>query len=175
MQTKTLLILFTSALVLTGCSLLPANNQTMMPENNQTSTSTQSTDQGMTENQGAMNESNEGAMEDESKELPAGMADEGNQAAVDYSLDLKNYSFTPNKMTASPGQTLRVKLTNVGGLHDFVIDELNVRSNRLSTGDSQIVEIKIPQDAAGKSYEFYCSVANHRALGMKGTLEVTNQ
>ena len=35
--------------------------------------------------------------------------------------------------------------------------------------------ITIPEDAAGQSYEFYCSVGNHRQLGMVGTLTILEQ
>jgi plastocyanin len=74
-------------------------------------------------------------------------------------------------MEAKAGETLKVKIMNVGGFHDFVIDELNVRSTQIAEGESEIVEIMIPADATGE-YEFYCSVGNHRAQGMVGTLMI---
>jgi len=89
----------------------------------------------------------------------------------DYTLTLQNFSFAPNIMKAKPGQTLTVKLVNAGGFHDFVIDELGVASSRIAQGESEIVTITIPEDATG-SYEFYCSVGNHRAQGMVGTLMI---
>lgn len=90
---------------------------------------------------------------------------------VDYTLDMENFSFTPNVMEAKAGDTLMVKIVNVGGFHDFVIDELNVHSSDLSEGEEEIVEVTIPADATGE-YEFYCSIGNHRAQGMFGTLMI---
>jgi len=100
---------------------------------------------------------------------------DGENVEVDYTLDLASFSFTPNVIMAEPGQTLRVKLVNVGGVHDFVIDELGVASTQLQEGQEEIIEINVPMSAAGQSYEFYCSVGNHRAMGMVGTLEVSGE
>lgn len=90
---------------------------------------------------------------------------------ADYTLNLENFSFTPNVMEAKAGETLTVKIVNVGGFHDFVIDELGVKSKQLAEGESELIEIMIPADATGE-YEFYCSVGNHRAQGMFGTLTI---
>ncbi|MDA1316906.1 MAG: cupredoxin domain-containing protein [bacterium] len=90
---------------------------------------------------------------------------------VDYTLDLQNFSYAPNVMEAKVGETLKVKIVNVGGFHDFVIDELGVASSQIGEGESEVVEIVIPADATGE-YEFYCSVGNHRAQGMVGTLMI---
>ena len=85
---------------------------------------------------------------------------------------MANFSFTPKLITAKAGDTLTIKLENSQGMHDFVIDELGVKSRLLKDGEEQLVEISIPVDAKGKSYEFYCSVGNHRQMGMVGTLKV---
>lgn len=90
---------------------------------------------------------------------------------VDYTLDMQNFSYTPNVIQGKAGETLTVKIVNGGGFHDFVIDELGVASKQIAEGESEIVEIKIPADATGE-YEFYCSVGNHRAQGMVGTLMI---
>lgn len=90
----------------------------------------------------------------------------------DVEVKFTNYEFDPEVITADPGQTIRIKVTNVSGTHDFVIDELDVDSGLLDGNDSTIVEFQIPEDAAGEEYTYYCSVSNHRALGMEGTLRV---
>lgn len=95
-----------------------------------------------------------------------------NVQEVDYSLELKNYSFTPNSIEVKAGETIRVKLTNTGGTHDFVIDELNVQSSLLESGEEDIIEITAPADEKGSTYEFYCSVGNHRELGMVGEIKI---
>ena len=108
-----------------------------------------------------------------SNQAPEQADDQTMEDEVDYSLELKSFTFTPNQLTASPGQTIKVKLTVTQGFHDFVIDELNVKSSQMSEGQEEIVEITIPSDTpVGTEYEFYCSVGNHRDLGMVGTLIV---
>lgn len=85
-------------------------------------------------------------------------------------VKMSNYKFSTSTLTAKAGDVLVVKLVNDGGDHDFVIDELNVKSPFLAKGETQFLEIKIPDDAAGKTFEYYCSVGNHRQMGMVGKL-----
>src|SRR3990172_11005102 len=95
----------------------------------------------------------------------------GNQDEVDYALDLLNFNFSPNLIEGEPGETVKIKLSSKNGDHDFIIDELGVRSRTLASGESQVLEVTIPDDAvSGSTYEFYCSISNHRAMGMVGTL-----
>lgn len=97
-----------------------------------------------------------------------------NAGAVDYTITLTEYAFSPKTITAAPGATIKVKVTNAGQTaHDFVIDELNVRTALLSAGESQIVSITAPTTTT--TYDFYCNVSNHRSLGMEGTLTVQTQ
>ncbi len=88
-------------------------------------------------------------------------------------IDTADYKFSPNTIMARAGQTIRVNLIASEGMHDFVIDELGVQSALIEAGEETFFEIVIPADAAGSEYEFYCSVSNHRAMGMVGTLVVT--
>lgn len=102
------------------------------------------------------------------------MAEEaGDQMAADYTLDMTNFAYSVTEMSAAPGETLTVLLNSEEGFHDLVIDELNVASEQINAGDQTTVEITIPEDAeSGTTYEYYCSVGNHRAMGMVGTLTV---
>jgi plastocyanin len=92
---------------------------------------------------------------------------------VAYEIEMDSFSFSPNKMEIKAGETIKVKLTNKEGFHDLVIDELNVASSKLGEGKSEVIEITVPAGtAAGTTYEYYCSVGNHRQQGMVGTLTV---
>lgn len=148
MKKKALLVIG-FGLVLTGCShVQPAANQTPPSEV----------------------ESSNGE-EDTTKLSPT--QDDGNQDVVNYALSLKNFSFNPALIEAEPGETVKVKLTNSKGLHDFTLDELDVKSKLLNEGEEVIIEITIPAGTlSGTEYEFYCSVGNHRQLGMVGVLRV---
>lgn len=88
---------------------------------------------------------------------------------LDVKVEGGMYYFKPNTITVKKGEPVRITFTSAGGMHDFVIDDLNVKSDRVQTGQSTTVEFT--PDKTG-SFEYYCSVANHKALGMKGTLIV---
>jgi nitrite reductase (NO-forming) len=99
-----------------------------------------------------------------------GTSDENIQA--DFEVTASHLKFTPNVIEVEAGQTVTVRITSQDEMHDFVIDELDVNSGFIGAGDSVVVEITAPADASGQEFEFYCSVSNHRALGMIGTLKV---
>jgi plastocyanin len=80
-----------------------------------------------------------------------------------------NYKFTPNIITAKEGQKVKVTFVSDGGLHDFTLDEFNVKTKQLQSGGSETVEFTA--DKKG-TFKYYCSVGNHRAMGMEGTLTV---
>lgn len=91
------------------------------------------------------------------------------QNASTISVEGGGFYFKPNEIRAKKGEKVTVEFKNAGGTHDFVIDELNVKSKLTNTGETATVEFTPTQ--AGE-FEFYCSVANHRQQGMKGTLVV---
>jgi plastocyanin len=84
-----------------------------------------------------------------------------------------NFEFSENKINAKPGDIVTVEYSVDGGSHDFVIDALGVQSDVLSGDDSTTVTFTIPEDAAGETYSFYCSIGNHRAQGMEGQLVIS--
>lgn len=87
----------------------------------------------------------------------------------EFTVDGKNFSFTPSTLTVKKGNTVRIIFKNVGGFHDFKVDELNAATKQI--GDGQTDTIEFVADKAG-SFEYYCSIGSHRAMGMKGTLIV---
>lgn len=122
---------------------------------------------------------NEPAMQEEAdvpmdKNADTGDMDSEDQATENsITIDMANYSFTPAIIEAAPGDRITVKLTNSGGFHDFVIDELNVASAPINTGDEAMVVIDVPENPDQNEYVFYCSVGNHRQLGMEGVLRIS--
>ncbi len=79
------------------------------------------------------------------------------------------FYFKPNEIRAKAGEKINIVFANAGGIHDFVIDELSVQSTKIKDGETTEVEFT-PQIPG--TFEFYCSIGNHRAMGMKGTLVV---
>ncbi len=72
-------------------------------------------------------------------------------------------------LTVAVGDTVRIDFSVTGGTHDFVIDELGVNTAVLAAGESEMVEFVATE--AG-TFEYYCSVGNHYAEGMFGTIIV---
>lgn len=77
--------------------------------------------------------------------------------------------FDPKEFTIPANTDVTVTINNEGALqHDFVIDELNVKTELIDPGASATVTINGP---AGQ-YQYYCSVPGHREAGMEGTLTI---
>jgi len=86
------------------------------------------------------------------------------------SVDALEYAFTPININVKQGETIKLTLNNTGSMeHDLVIDELNVNTGPVGPGSQITVEFKVTESG---SYEFYCSISNHRSLGMKGSFNV---
>ncbi len=87
----------------------------------------------------------------------------------DITVEAGAFFFNPKEIKVKKGEIVRLTLKNTGGQHDFVIDDLKVRTKVLQAGQQEVVTFTA--DKAG-SFEYYCSVGNHRQMGMKGTLIV---
>jgi plastocyanin len=90
----------------------------------------------------------------------------------EVTIDASNFMFSQDTITAKAGETLTIVLTNSEGMHNFIIDELDVQSETIEAGEDTTITIEIPADAAGQSYAYYCGIGNHRAMGMEGMLTV---
>ena len=88
----------------------------------------------------------------------------------EFTVTGQNYFFTPSVMTVKKGDSVKITFKNVGGTHDFKIDEFGIATKKIGAGEQESVEFVA--DKTG-SFEYYCSVGNHRTMGMKGTLTVT--
>lgn len=80
-----------------------------------------------------------------------------------------NYYFKPNIIRVKKGDTVKIIFTNSGGMHDFVIDEFKVQTKTLQDGAQETATFT--PDKSG-IFDFYCSVGNHRQMGMQGKLIV---
>jgi plastocyanin len=89
---------------------------------------------------------------------------------LDIAMTGANYKFSPATINAKVGQTVKVTLTSGDMPHNFMIDELNVKSDTVKKGQSTSVTFT---PAKAGTYEYYCSIGNHRAMGMVGKLTVT--
>lgn len=90
-------------------------------------------------------------------------------AVKEFAVTGANFAFTPKEIRVKQGDTVRVTYTSQGGFHDWRLDAFNAATKVLQSGQSETVEFVA--NKAGQ-YEYYCSVGNHREMGMVGKLIV---
>jgi plastocyanin len=81
----------------------------------------------------------------------------------------KNFAFDPKEIRVKKGEKVTLVFTSEGGIHDWVVDEFNAATKQISSGESETITFT-PTKAG--TFEYYCSVGNHRAMGMTGKLIV---
>lgn len=81
----------------------------------------------------------------------------------------ENFKFTPSEIKVKKGDKVRIVFNNKSGNHDFVLDEFNVKTKQTNGPSTETVEFTA--DKTG-TFEYYCSVMQHRQMGMKGNLIV---
>ena len=76
--------------------------------------------------------------------------------------------FSLKEITVNKGDKVRIKITEVSGMHNFNIDEFGVHI------DTPLNQESVAEFVADKTGEFvyYCSKPGHRANGHWGTLKV---
>ncbi|MDP2586199.1 MAG: cupredoxin domain-containing protein, partial [Candidatus Komeilibacteria bacterium] len=86
-----------------------------------------------------------------------------------FTVGAENFSFNPAEIRVKKGDRVRIVFNNNSGFHDWVLDEFNVRTKQMQGPATETVEFTA--DKTG-TFEYYCSVGTHRAMGMKGNLIV---
>lgn len=92
-----------------------------------------------------------------------------NAPVKEFTVTGKKFSFSPATLTVQKGDKVKITFKNTEGFHDFKIDEYGVATKQAQSPAEEVLEFTA--DKAG-SFEYYCSVGEHRAKGMKGTLTV---
>ena len=87
----------------------------------------------------------------------------------EFTVTGSNDKFEPSTLTVKKGDKVKIAFKNSGGFHDLVIDEFNVKTPVIKSGDQASIEFTA--DKTG-TFQYYCSVGNHRQMGMVGTLTV---
>ncbi len=92
-----------------------------------------------------------------------------NEEVKEFTITAAHFAFSEKNITVKKGDRVRFVVTNTAGVHDLKLDEFSVATPIMQVGQTQTVEFVA--DEAG-TFEYYCSVGNHRAMGMVGTLVV---
>lgn len=94
---------------------------------------------------------------------------ENNQTVKEFTVKGQNFSFNPSLITVKKGDKVKITFENTSGFHDFKIDEYGVASKQTKSPTTEVLEFTA--DKIG-SFEYYCSIGSHKAMGMLGTLKV---
>ena len=89
---------------------------------------------------------------------------------VVINVTAENFKFMPETITVKVGSKVKINFESTLGFHDFVVDEFNVKTTQVNTGGTTTVEFVASKVG---TFEYYCSVGNHRAQGMVGKFVVT--
>lgn len=91
------------------------------------------------------------------------------ETVKEFTVDSFGFGYSMDTIEVNEGDTVTINLTNSDGVHDWVVDEFDAATDIIRAGET--TSVTFVADAAG-TYEYYCSVGNHRAQGMVGTLVV---
>lgn len=80
-----------------------------------------------------------------------------------------NYGFSEEEMRVQAGDTVTINFTSSEGLHDWVLDEFDAATGKVGAGQSDSITFVASETG---TFEYYCSVGQHRQHGMVGTLIV---
>lgn len=86
-----------------------------------------------------------------------------------FTVEGSSFKFVPEVIKVKKGDNVTITFRSVGGTHDFAIDEFDVKTNQIGDGEEE--DVDFIADKVG-TFEFYCSVGNHRQMGMVGELVV---
>ncbi len=87
----------------------------------------------------------------------------------EFTVDGSNFKFAPSTITVKKGDTVKLTLKNIQGFHDFKIDAFKVATKQIKEGTTETVTFVADKEG---TFEYYCSVGKHKAMGMVGTLIV---
>jgi len=92
-----------------------------------------------------------------------------NSNLITVNIEGGNFTFSPTEIKVKKGDTVKIVFLNKEGFHDWVLDEFNAKTPQIAVGKT--AEVEFVADKSG-TFEYYCSVGEHRQMGMKGNLVV---
>ncbi len=97
------------------------------------------------------------------------MAAESSTAKV-ITMDAGSFYYSVKTITVKKGEKVKIIMTSRDMMHDLNIDELGVKLPITKSGETNSIEF-----TAGKvgTFEYYCSVGQHRKQGQVGKITVT--
>jgi nitrosocyanin len=100
---------------------------------------------------------------------PSLLFDENDTSVKTFTIDAGSFYYNPSTIKVKKGDKVKVVITSKDMMHNFIIDEYNVKSPITKAGETSTVEFVA--DKTG-TFEYYCGVGQHRAHGQVGKLVV---
>jgi heme/copper-type cytochrome/quinol oxidase subunit 2 len=97
------------------------------------------------------------------------MAAESSTAKV-VTMDAGSFYYSVKTITVKKGEKVKIVMTSRDMMHDLNIDELDVKLPITKSGETNSIEFTA--DKVG-TFEYYCSVGQHRKQGQVGKITVT--
>jgi plastocyanin len=99
----------------------------------------------------------------------------GNEDVKTFVMTGENFKFVMDgadnpDLVVKEGDKVRIEFTSTSGFHDWVVDEFDVATQQVRDNEG-MTSVEFVADKKG-TFEYYCSVGQHRANGMKGTFVV---
>ncbi len=102
-------------------------------------------------------------------EIPAAAPGAPAPSTKEFTVKASDFKFEPDNLAVNQGDTIKITVMNEQGYHNLFIEGYNQRTDMASAPDLQNLEFVADQSG---TFDFWCEVSGHKALGMEGQLEV---
>lgn len=92
------------------------------------------------------------------------------EEAKEISVSGFSFGLEPSSLTLKAGEKVSLTFVPEDAVHNFVIEGTDIATEVIPGGEETTIEFTAPEEPG--EYTYYCSVGNHRAQGMEGTLIV---
>lgn len=86
-----------------------------------------------------------------------------------FTVQAMNFGYDVKEIKVKKGDTVKIHFVNKEGFHDLRLDEFSIATSKINGG--QVEDVSFTASKTG-TFEYYCSVGQHRAMGMVGKLIV---
>ncbi len=90
-------------------------------------------------------------------------------AVKEFTVTGSSFKFVPATLSVNKGDTVKITFKNSDGQHNIMFDDFSAGSKTIQSGATDTFQFVASKSG---SFQYYCSVGNHKAMGMVGTLTV---
>ncbi len=86
-----------------------------------------------------------------------------------FNIDASDFKYSQKEIRVKKGDKVKIILNVVQGFHDLSIPEYNVKTKRMKAGSQETIEFIADKQG---SFEYFCTLEGHKAMGQFGKLIV---